>query len=107
MTQSKALYMINVLYILVFQNMDARTENDLKVLELLLNNSDFYNYSIDEMNFNIETKDQKQVYAIRKDHIQKIAFLNHSVDQSRVQIIMDHAGYFYVNLTKMFISVGL
>lgn len=87
--------------------MDARTENDLKVFELMLHNNEFYNYSDDGINFNIETKDQKHCYALRKDHIQKIAFINHTVDQSRVQIIMDHAGYLYVNLTKMFISVGL
>ncbi len=99
--------MINVYYVLVFQNMDARTENDLKVFEMMLHNSEFYNYSDDGINFNIETKDQKQVYAIRKEHIKKIQFINHTVDQSRIQIIMDHSGYFYANLTKQFISVGI
>lgn len=99
--------MICVYVYIGVSNMDARTENDLKVFELMLRNNEFYNYSDDGINFNIETKDQKQVYAIRKDYIQKITFITHSVDQSRVQIIMSHAGYFYVNLTKQFISVGL
>lgn len=87
--------------------MDAITENNLKVLELMLHGNEFFKYSIDEMNFNIETKDIKQVYAIRKAHIKSIEFINHTVDQSRVQIIMDHGGYYYINLTKNFVCVGL
>jgi hypothetical protein len=98
------------MYVYVYigvSNMDARTTNDLKIIELLLNGNEYFTYSYDEMHFNIHSKDLKHEYALRVSEIRKIYIFDKLVDQSRIQIIMEHGGYIYINLSKNFITVGL
>ena len=87
--------------------MEAKTANDLKVLELLFNGNEHFEYSISEHFINIKCLNGNGEYTVLKENILSVDIHTDLVAQIRVGLTIKGNKYLYFNITKNYIMATL